>query len=76
MIGCKKLGDVANSEFQNNLIIVNSSGFVLFNSNTEYRETIYLLLDDEHYRHISLENIKIKSNLYTIKTIKNFSYIL
>jgi hypothetical protein len=61
-INCEKLGDIANLEFQCNLIIVNLSGFILFNSNTEYDKNIILLLEDNHYKHVSVENIKIKKS--------------
>ena len=42
------------------LVVVNLAGFILFNSNTEYDKTIFLLLEDNHYRHISMKEIKIK----------------
>ena len=61
-ITCDKLGDVANLKFQCNLVVVNLAGFVLFNSSTEYNKTIFLLLYQNHYRHISFENMKIKKN--------------
>ena len=61
-ISCDKLGDIANLKFHCNLIIVNLSGFILFNSNTEYSKTIFLLLEDNHYRHISFDGMKIKKN--------------
>ena len=62
LIDCDKLGDVANLKFQCKLVVVNLAGFVLFNSSTEYNKTIFLLLDQNHYRHISFEDMKIKKN--------------
>ena len=61
-IDCDKLGDVANLKFQCNLVVVNLAGFVLFNSSTEHNKTMFLLLDQNHYRHISFEDMKIKKN--------------
>ena len=55
-IDCDKLGDVANLKFQCNLVVVNLAGFVLFNSSTEYNKTIFLLLDQNHYRHTGCSN--------------------
>ena len=59
-ISCEKLGDIANLKFKCNLVVVNSAVFILFNSDTEYNTTIFLLLEYNHYRHISMEKIKIK----------------
>ena len=61
-IDCNKLGDVANLKFHCNLVVVNLSGFILFNSSTEYNKTVFLLLENNHYRHISFEDMKIKKN--------------
>ena len=41
-------------------VVINLSGFMLFNSNTEYNKTIFLLLENNHYRHVSFEGMKIK----------------
>ena len=60
-ISCNQLCDIANIEFHSNLIVINLAGFILFNSNTEYDNTIILLLENEHYQYISLENMKIRT---------------
>ena len=44
--------------FKNNLIVVNNIGDELYNSNSGFENTIFLLLSNEHYCHIDIKNIK------------------
>lgn len=47
--------------FNLNLTVVNSSGFILFHSGSGLDKKCLLLLEDGHYRSIKTDNIKIKS---------------
>ena len=57
-INCELLGDIANLEFNINLIIINPLGKELLNTNTEYSKSLYLLLEDHHYSLIDFNEIK------------------
>jgi len=60
-ISCDELGTIANNEFNVNLIVINTSGFVLHQTNSKYDNHVVLLLDNEHFKHVELKNIKIKT---------------
>ena len=57
LIGCEKLGDIANLAFRVNLIIINPLGKKLLNTNTEFEKTTFLLLEDGHYKPIESTQI-------------------
>ena len=48
----EQLGLITMDYFNNNLIVVNNIGDELYNSNSGFENTIFLLLKDEHYCHI------------------------
>ena len=58
LLTVEQLGLISMDYFNNNLIVVNNVGNELYNSNSGFEKTIFLLLKDEHYCHIDIKNIK------------------
>ena len=58
LLSVNQLGLISMDYFKNNLIVVNNIGDELYNSNSGFENTIFLLLSDEHYCHIDIKNIK------------------
>ena len=58
LLTVNQLGIISMDYFKNNLIVVNNVGDELYNSNSGFENTIFLLLKDEHYCHIDIKNIK------------------
>ena len=58
LLTVEQLGIISVEYFNNNLIVVNNVGDELYNSNSGFSDTIFLLLSDKHYCHIDIKNIK------------------
>ena len=58
LLTVEQLGLISMDYFNNNLIVVNNVGDELYDSNSGFSDTIFLLLKEEHYCHIDIKNIK------------------
>ena len=68
----EQLGLISTDYFNNNLMVVNNVGDELYNSNSEFENTIFLLLKDEHYFHIDTKIYKIYRKCETCnKTLRS-----
>ena len=60
LLTCDQLGIISCEELKYNLLVFNSKSNLLYKSNSTFEKSIFLLLEDIHYKLINVKDVKIK----------------